>query len=135
MMNIEPNYCSFEQCKSLKEKGLNILNYRSGYHGDFGELKEDTYPFLGTYTFLENVLIRNNADWEIQRPEQWQVVEWFFKTYNINIQPYQVCDEDENYPNFFSEINNKGKIIELGFFKNREEATSKAIDYTLKKLI
>jgi hypothetical protein len=123
MMNIEPNYCSFEQCKSLKEKGFDIPTIH-WYHRE--TKKFNTNALL----FSMNKLTDNYA-----APEQWQVVEWFFEKYNINIQPYQITNDSEYYPDFFSEINNKGEIIEIGWSKTREEAISKAIDYTLKKLI
>jgi hypothetical protein len=122
MEKIEPHYVNFNTAKLLKDKGFDNIECSGYYHINEGYEKG--------YSFCYSKMIEqyNNG---ILAPEQWQVVEWFFEKYNINIQPYQITNDSEYYPDFFSEINNKGEIIEIGWSKTREEAISKAIDYIL----
>jgi hypothetical protein len=132
-MEIKPTYATFEQSKKLKKKGFDLLNCKSGYHGDFGDLEDDEYPFLGTYTFLDNVLIRNNAEWKIQRPEHWQVIEWALKNYNIwiSVQPNEPFTDNDWC---FKIFKNNQLIMSLEGYDSPKNAYIEAINKFLKMI-
>lgn len=125
---IELTYVTFEQAKWLKEKGFDILNCKSGYHGDFGSLEGDLYLFLGTYTFLDDVLIRNNCEWKIQRPEQWQVIEWLRVNHGIWISALECNDKSGFYWRILEESGHSSAT-----FKTPQEAYSAAFNYIKQK--
>jgi hypothetical protein len=67
---MEDTLIEFETAKLAKQKGLNLKKCNAGWHGDFGDLKNDSYPFLGTYSFYNSVHCDNSIEYHIQRPTQ-----------------------------------------------------------------
>jgi hypothetical protein len=163
MEKIEPKYVTFEQAKLLKEKGFQeLVNH---YYFEDGEFKE--HSLTGTNGYYgeeyEFNLSEFNENWNdkwltkksgdrcfgcskdrgyfetYSAPEQWQVVEWFRLTHNINITvrcDYSYSSEKLYY---FYEI----KWFNINFWDsitgesedNPQIVYSKAIDYVLNKLI
>jgi hypothetical protein len=121
-MNITPTYVTFEQAK--------LINY----------------PFLTDtgYSFDGNILIRKGfiaTNGWINRPEQWQVVEWLRVNHGIWVYVdthefgkwcfnYKKIEPTEEYPN----INVNG-AFSVEDFNSPQEALSAAFDYVLNKLI
>ena len=121
---------SFELSKMLKEKGFDSLTCKQGYHGDFGELKGDEYPFLGTYTFIQDCLIRNNCDWKIQTPTIAEVVMWLYEKHGIWISVLQHTKNGKGI--YFESVVN---LMTFSGYDSPTEAYEAAIIYTLKNLI
>lgn len=141
-MKIEPAYVIFEQSKLLKEKGFNI---------EVDSFYENTGPMSGNILYKncgENNY--NNYDFKFHedsicysRPEQWQVVEWFFHIHKIYIHTTILGDDDT----FIDENSNwsisiwKNKMYNLiwgskvtpniDYFKSKQEAYSAAFNYIL----
>lgn len=125
MKNITPNYCSFEQCKWLKEKGFSQLV--NCYYFDDGEFRQyvikDTHGYYGDeYTveleelynnWNDNYLRKKNGDScfgcpkqheyfeTFSAPEQWQVIYWLLYNHGIWIQCQVGKDESIFWFNFY----------------------------------
>jgi hypothetical protein len=94
---------SFNTAKLAKEKGFDI-EVRTGYHGDFGELKNDNYPFLGTYSFLADYPCDNKKEYQISTPTQSLLQKWLRDVHLIHISVRRIYPE--SYRNLFvSEYN------------------------------
>jgi hypothetical protein len=136
-MEIKPTYVTFEQAKWLKEKGFDI-NTRTAY---------DYRTYQPSNLFEENLEIINNAknysnsEYErFQRPEQWQIVEWFRINHDIwvivniaidNTWYFELYDlKDKRNAEIFIEAKHN-----TYFHNSPQNAYSAAIDYVLKKLI
>jgi len=123
---------SFEISKMLKEKGFDSLTCKQGYHGDFGELKGDEYPFLGTYTFIQDCLIRNNCDWKIQAPTIAEVVMWLYEKHGVWV---TTCIVADSYFSYW--VHNKNRTLQdkKSNWLTPTEAYEAAIIYTINNLI
>jgi len=114
-MNITPTHVTFEQAK--------LINY----------------PFLTNtgYSFDGNILIREGfiaTNGWINRPEQWQVVEWLRVNHGIWIQPTWV--NDNTFRCGVIDINNRTEYIintkeEQLYHISPQAAYSAAFDYIL----
>jgi N-dimethylarginine dimethylaminohydrolase len=92
MKIIKPTYVSFEQAKLLKEKGFDVpvIHY---YCIESKDLHFSCVEIKSPDDYLNNW---NEAGWKVgfdnnwvesySAPEQWQVVEWFFKKHGLFIQ-------------------------------------------------
>jgi hypothetical protein len=78
-MKIEPTYLTFEQCKMLKEKGLNAICQRYWVRWSSTDYKEMSNIELVTLDY--EIGIGNNLI--TPKYEQWQVVEWLRLEHNI----------------------------------------------------
>ncbi len=126
-MKIEPTYITFEQAKWLKEKGFTKengcacregwINYLFYFEGKTSEPENDSGYALDT---LGNSHL-------IERPEQWQVVEWLRVEKDIFI---EVCYWKSTKLYQWKIDNKFGKE-----FNSPQEAYSAAFDYILTNLI
>jgi hypothetical protein len=130
MKNITPNYCSFEQCKWLKEKGFDLVT-RTAY---------DYKIYQPSNLFHENIEVINNAknysnsEYErFQRPEQWQVIEWASLVHNIDIEARPVRYAGDIKTSYYQPYIN-GCIVNMSKFATRQEALSEAINEFLKMI-
>jgi hypothetical protein len=130
---IEPAYATFEQGKLLKKKGFNIP-CRTGWVKHF--ISGDNYVIddLGNKHLIE-------------RPEQWQIVEWLRINHGIHVEVscdvygelwyanLFVCSkevwEDEDKRHNILTANRKF----INEHKSKQEAYSAAFDYILNELI
>jgi hypothetical protein len=80
---MEDKLISFETAKLAKEKGLDLEFCNVGWHGDFGDLKDDSYPFLGTYSFYKSIYCNNKCEHEIQRPTQAILQQWLLENHGL----------------------------------------------------
>jgi hypothetical protein len=144
---IKPTYVTFEQAKLLKEKGFTKENGYACREGWINYL----YSFTGATGTPENdsgyVLDTLGNSHLIERPEQWQVVEWLRVNHGINVLPiesytypdeiknrwkYQIINKQEKNRHIF----NKKFFIESDYeFQSPQEAYSAAFDYILNNLI
>ena len=94
---MEEKLIQFETAKIAKARGFNIV-CKTGYHGDFGDLKGDDYPFLGTYSFLKDYPCNNKEEHQIAAPTQALLQKWFREVHSLDIEPekYQ-HNEDGRY--------------------------------------
>jgi hypothetical protein len=149
-MEIKPTYVTFEQAKSLKEKGCNISsngnwwilakdhseNYRKKLPVDESKIFfTDNDEELNSYTTIDEET-EHNVYHVLSAPEQWQVVEWlrvnhgiwvnvYFDTWNTETYDFSVCikgRKDYQYDDFTE-------------FDSPQEAYSAAFDYVLNNLI
>jgi len=129
-MEINPTYVDFEQAKLLKEKGFNITT-RTAY---------DYRIYRPSNLHEENLEIINNAknysnsEYErFQRPEQWQVVEWALKNYNIwiSVQPNEPFTDDDWC---FKIFKNNQLIMSLEGYDSPKNAYIEAINEFLKMI-
>ena len=127
---------SFEIAKLLKEKGYKTETCHKGWHGDFGALKGDTYPFLGTYTFFENFLTRNIEEHQIESPTIEEVVMWLYEKHGIWIAVSHEMNDLHQTEWFWIGVKNGEEVASQYFgFNSPTEAYSQAIEFTLKNLI
>ena len=138
---IEPCYCSFEQCKLLKEKGFNVMphyienktDYILGYNFDL----EDKYDYLKTREFQFEDHVCSHL---YLMPEQWQVIEWLRVNHNIWIYTWY-SSINMTFRVWYQYLNTKGKDtspneISLNKICNTpQKAYSAAFDYILINLI
>lgn len=126
---------NFEIAKLLKEKGFNSLNCKQGYHGEFGSLENDSYPFLGTYYFLDDCLIKNNCEWKIQAPTIAEAVMWLYEKHGIWL---TVCIIGADGFGYWLHDKNRKRLNpenQGGYWYSPTEAYEAAIEYTLKNLL
>jgi hypothetical protein len=132
MTQIEPEYVTFEQAKSLKEIGFNEL-CTSCFHSFLEEGEGTKTPLIRKFTQrkFQNSTITDH----IARPEQWQVVEWLRVNHGI-----WVSVDKQNYKLFkwrVSNINLRNDaisdLIEKSDFNydTPQKAYSAAFDYIL----
>lgn len=76
---------TFDTAKIAKEKGFDLEFCNVGWHGDFGDLKGDSYPFLGTYSFYKSIYCNNKDEHQIQRPTQSLLQKWLREIHNIKV--------------------------------------------------
>jgi hypothetical protein len=116
-MEIKPVYVTFEQAKWLKEKGFD---------------EECLYYFKkdGTHS-----LVISDDNYECQRPEQWQVVEWLRINHGIWVwvRPYKDHAADNNDPIEHQMNVYKNGVTVSKEFNSHEEAYSAAFDYIKEK--
>jgi hypothetical protein len=125
---IEPAYATFEQAKKLKEKGFNVpcVNY---YTPEF------------TVHGFNTPLINSELGDFYSAPEQWQIVEWLFKTHSIWVEVnhcgtmnqfgYKICTLNKfNVKTEPHVVNDFGKG-----YNSPQKAYSAAFDYILNNLI
>lgn len=140
MNKIEPQYVTFEIAKLLKEKDFNEM-CRVFWGYDCTEEKniliEENSP-----SFINN---RENNN--LAAPEIWQVVEWFWEVYLIDISIIPFREKGSKSVGFQYRVINFSdpEIDEVMFehqynrsfhtFFTRKEAYLAAIDYILKELI
>lgn len=135
MKNIQSTHATFEQAKLLKEKGFNISCKEGWYVAQLDPYKGKLFPD------------DTGGKHEIEKPEQWQIVEWLRVNHNIDLQ--NICnygrlgrtyrmgiifinEKKEVDTIFLRPIDTPFKFIE---FKSPQEAYSAAFDYILKELI
>ena len=147
MKQIQPSYATFEQAKKLKEKGFTKENGYACREGWINYL----YSFTGATGTPENdsgyVLDTLGNSHLIERPEQWQVVEWLRVNHGIHLEVscdvygelwfanLKVCskevweDEDKrhNIITAHQKFDNQ--------HKSKQEVYSAAFDYVLNNLI
>ena len=128
---IIPAYVSFEQAKSLKEKGF---KGRSRYYGGSGELVEVPNIIENDYRHTNNEMQRFR--WEA--PEQHQVVEWLRINHGIWVS-VNIAMDDKWYFELYNlkDKRNAEIIIEdknvTDFHNSPKEAYSAAFDYIKNK--
>ena len=135
-MKIEPTYITFEQAKWLKEKGFTKengcacregwINYLFYFEGKTSEPENDSGYALDT---LGNSHL-------IERPEQWQVVEWLRVNHGI----WVWVEKGRNPENFYPVIDSSKEIASFKHLPKMwrdtpQEAYSAAFDYILTNLI
>jgi hypothetical protein len=134
-MKIEPTYVTFEQAKLLKEKGFTKengcacregwINYLFYFEGKTSEPENDSGYALDT---LGNSHL-------IERPEQWQVVEWLRVNHGIWIDV--TLSSDSKFLNLIRDIKNPNthlgiaRVNDISFFSSPQEAYSAAFNYIL----
>jgi hypothetical protein len=148
MNKIEPAYVSFEQAKSLKEKGFNIIT-RTAY--DF-KTYQPSNIYEENLEIIPNAKNYSNSEYKrYPRPEQWQVVEWLRLNHGIWVyaSPYYSRPDDNKtgkwiFEGFEPEVYfikelEVGEEISTTFFlatyEHPQKAYSAAFDYILKELI
>jgi hypothetical protein len=130
---IKPTYVTFEQAKSLKDKGF---KGRSRYYGGSGELVE--VPNIIEYDYRHTNNEMQRFRWEA--PEQHQVVEWLRVNHEIWVL-VNIAMDDKWYFELYNlkDKRNAEIIIEdenvTDFHNSTKEAYSAAFDYILKELI
>jgi hypothetical protein len=147
-MKIEPAYVTFEQAKLLKEKGFTKengcacregwINYLFYFEGKTSEPENDSGYALDT---LGNSHL-------IERPEQWQVVEWLRVKHGIIL--FALPDNEEDFIdtqkvlytpvvyratkglyNLYKELLRDKEDKSINYFNSPQEAYSAAFDYIL----
>jgi hypothetical protein len=82
---MEEQLITFDTAKIAKEKGFDLEFCNVGWHGDFGDLKGDSYPFLGTYSFYKSMYCNNKDEHQIQRPTQSLLQKWLREVHEIYV--------------------------------------------------
>ena len=149
MKNIIPNYCSFEQCKLLKEKGFDVPCRNSFSSKDVTTLKIKSVMELSIdfKSYKDESLVNFNkykgTYWDISRPEQWQVCEWLLILHHIHIQVYPLPNNkwewcimflNEPLPIGFKSAMSQF-CVEVSVFDSKQEAYSSAFDYILNNIL
>ena len=120
----------FETAKLAKEKGFNLEFCNTGWHGDFGDLELDNYPFLGTYSYYTSIYCNNKDEHQIQRPTQSLLQRWLRETHNIYVASYHDLTADGKRIQYYTNwgfiqpkgIEGKGGYDEYNEWKTYEEA-------------
>ena len=131
--NITPAHVTYEQAVWLKSIGFDLpCNKMYGIDASL-EYFDNSY---GAGSLYRNSF---NVDFITAAPEQSVVVEWLRVNFGVNIQPFQVSIENDNYPLFYGEINNNGVIIDGclfgSWFETPQEAYSAALSYLMSNEI
>jgi len=98
---------TFETAVLAKEKGFDLEFCNVGWHGDFGDLKGDNYPFLGTYSFYKSIYCNNKDEHQIQRPTQSLLQKWLREVHNIDVWVNKIGSTNEKKYYFNVMVNNK----------------------------
>jgi hypothetical protein len=125
---------SFETAKLAKEKGFDLEFCNVGWHGDFGDLKGDNYPFLGTYSFYKSIYCNNKDEHQIQRPTQSLLQKWLREVYNTHLMVEPFYNEQKVLVyglDLITERIEEETIVEKGF-KTYEEALEVGLQEALK---
>jgi len=83
---MEEQLITFDTAMLAKEKGFDLEFCNVGWHGDFGDLKGDSYPFLGTYSFYKSIYCNNKVEYQIQRPTQSLLQKWLREVHKISVE-------------------------------------------------
>jgi hypothetical protein len=139
---MEEQLITFDTAKIAKEKGFDLEFCNVGWHGDFGDLKGDSYPFLGTYSFYKSMYCNNKDEHQIQRPTQPLLQKWLREVHNINIFmtfkpnikkwdfiPYSMDMNGKEYIKYNSEYTKQNNERR---FKSYEEALEVGLQESLK---
>jgi len=136
---IKPTYVSFEQAKWLKSKNAKLethycfKNNSSMWYFIHSKSKENKLQ-LYTYKWF------NSFDNMLYAPEQWQVVEWILKNYNLYIWVVPYADRKTFQP-YWVYMNERSKDTPLEYhlsgnasisgsdYKTPQEAYSAVFDY------
>jgi len=126
---------SFETAKLAKEKGFDLEFCNVGWHGDFGDLKGDNYPFLGTYSFYKSIYCNNKDEHQIQRPTQSLLQKWLREVHKISVESTS-CWWDDGKKEFEYNVYKKDlggdSPCSLSVFKTYEEALEVGLQEALK---
>lgn len=144
MERIEPAHVDFNTAILLKEKGF---DEECKYYYDF-EYKELSFHQGYVGDIYKNSEIKNGYGKKhkfpmVSAPEQWEVIEWFFKKYKYSIEAELNIPESGEYDGcyVFNGIVKGSQDYKLKrFYKSkeyptREKALSDAILHTLINLI
>jgi hypothetical protein len=131
---MEEQLITFDTAKIAKEKGFDLEFCNVGWHGDFGDLKGDSYPFLGTYSFYKSIYCNNKDEHQIQRPTQSLLQKWLREVHNIHLLLEPYYDEQKVLVYGFDLITERTEeetIVEKGF-KTYEDALEVGLQESLK---
>jgi hypothetical protein len=131
---MEEQLITFDTAKLAKEKGFDLEFCNVGWHGDFGDLKGDSYPFLGTYSFYKSIYCNNKDEHQIQRPTQSLLQKWLREVHNIHLLLEPYYDEQKVLVYGFDLITERTEeetIVEKGF-KTYEDALEVGLQESLK---
>lgn len=129
---------NFELAKLLKEKGFDKPTKQRYFIAE--NIDSNRFPFLQKECAFHNWNDYDDSSTTYySAPTIAEAVMWLYEKHGIWIQPYQTDDNNDTYPLFWNEINNRGKIIEStkfgNWFNSPTEAYEAAIEYTLNNLI
>ena len=129
IMEIKPTYVTGEQAKLLKEKGLiaNCKRYWVKYSNtEYKEMSDIQLEDLDREIGIGSNLI-------IPKYEQWQVVEWALKNYNIwiSVQPNEPFTDNDWC---FKIFKNNQLIMSLEGYDSPKNAYIEAINKFLKMI-
>ena len=134
MKKIEPPYVTFEQSVKLKEKGFDV------------EVNSE----ILTNGFVNHHGIKKNWNFEqgfYSAPEQWQIIEWLWETYLIDVTVIPIRFRGERSVSFqyrvinFSDPEVDEVIFEHQYqrcfeqYTSRSAAYSAAFDYILNNIL
>jgi len=131
---MEEQLITFDTAKLAKEKGFDLEFCNVGWHGDFGDLKGDSYPFLGTYSFYKSIYCNNKDEHQIQRPTQSLLQKWLREIHNIHLLLEPYYDEQKVLVYGFDLITERTEeetIVEKGF-KTYEDGLEIGLQEALK---
>ena len=116
---IKPTYVTFEQAKSLKEKGFDVLTW-------YCYLKDRTVQFSSGDE--NDVDLYNHNLWDnYSMPEQWQVVEWLRVNHGIWV--CVLIPSETTWYFKIESIDTKSLIFITSGYSSPQEAYSAAFDY------
>jgi len=124
---------TLETAKLAKEKGFDLEFCNTGWHGDFGDLEADNYPFLGTYSYCTSIYCNNKVEYQIQCSTQSLLQKWLREVHNIHVYvtPESISKENETY--FFHIWGDEVRQHFRGVFgKNYEETLEFGLQEALK---
>jgi hypothetical protein len=94
------------------------------YYNDYGKNAINRYRLFTIVDYWAHTAFK--------APLYQQLIEWLRINYSIYIQPYQLSDDDDSYPQLWCEINNDGtKIQIIKWFNTPKEAYIAAFRYIL----
>jgi hypothetical protein len=124
MENIQSTHATFEQAKLLKEKGFNISCKEGWYVAQLDPYKGQLFPD------------DTGGKHEIEKPEQWQIVEWLRVNHGIWVDVTWGTYNNKNVWYYgISKIGIKSPYITKPYYDSPQEAYSAAFDYILNNLI
>jgi hypothetical protein len=121
-MEIKAKYVTFNQAKKLKENGFIGIKCRTRYWNDSTKDVASNEELYG---------VANNNDMYIERPEYWEVVEWFSLSHSIEIEGRFRVIGFLKRAIYESYINDDMIYDVENRFDKKEKAISYAIDYAL----
>jgi hypothetical protein len=135
-MKINPNLCSFQTSKLLKEKGFDVEGFY--YYLDVKD-RHSTYP-MRMHNYMSDDW--NKEKTRVSCPEHWMVIDWIKLKYNIWIY-VTIFQTDTQYycQAWIQQLNKEDVCVQTGdishtpsAFNSPKEAYEAAFEYILTNL-
>lgn len=125
---------SFKTAKLAKEKGFSEKT-SSHWQRDYGDLENDTYPPLDSFTFWNNIPYRNSSEVElVPAPTQSELQKWLRDKHEIHVEVrVYSCSKPEKFEYEVSILDKSyGEWVKVDSNLKFEKSLEKGLQEALK---